>query len=403
MPQKHQGPGGADEAVDREATEAVQTPVSRRGLLGAAVGTAAVGGVAVGVALTGPGPGSADATRPAGRVAGPVQADVLAAAAHHGAIREYWIQADSFQRNTVPNGHDGMMGTDYSADQTTYYAVGYRAYTPHWGKVLDGDDDIGPNAGIPGPNLRAEVGDTIVVHFKNNDSFYKFPHSMHPHGVEYDGLSDGAWLAKTPNTPGTAVKFGETYTYTWRAKPNSVGTWPYHDHSVPQDLAPFYPKKKDASASAGGMDMGGGNAVMEIGAELGLLGLLAITDDKTPKVDKEFFLFFHDLYSDDIPSIGQDLDLFNGYAFIDNTPTFRAKAGQKVRWRVAALGKEFHVFHLHGHRWWDGARWTDSQILGPSMAITVEYTEDNAGDWLYHCHVVDHMMGGMIGRYVVEK
>jgi FtsP/CotA-like multicopper oxidase with cupredoxin domain len=70
---------------------------------------------------------------------------------------------------------------------------------------------------------------------------------------------------------------------------------------------------------------------------------------------------------------------------------------------VAALGKEFHVFHLHGHRWWDGVRWTDSQILGPSMALTVEYTEDNPGDWLYHCHVTDHMMGGMVGRYIAEE
>jgi FtsP/CotA-like multicopper oxidase with cupredoxin domain len=365
-----------------------RTSLTRRGLLGAAVGSAAVGGVAVGVSLTGSTAEAATAT------------GAQAASSKHGKTREYWIQADSFERNTVPNGKDGMMGTTFTPDQTTFWAVGYRAYTEHWGKPLAGNDDIGPNAGIPGPNIRGEVGDTIVIHFKNNDSHYKFPHSMHPHGVEYDNLSDGAWLAKTLDTPGTAVKYGETYTYTWRCKPNSVGTWPYHDHSVPQDLTPFYPKKP---AAAGGMDMGGGNAVMEVGAELGLLGLIAITDDKTEKVDKEIFLFFHDLYSDDIPSLGQDLDLFNGYAFIDNTPTFKAKVGQKIRWRIAALGKEFHVFHLHGHRWHDGVRWTDSQILGPSMAITVEYTEDNAGDWLYHCHVVDHMMGGMVGRYVVDK
>jgi FtsP/CotA-like multicopper oxidase with cupredoxin domain len=29
--------------------------------------------------------------------------------------------------------------------------------------------------------------------------------------------------------------------------------------------------------------------------------------------------------------------------------------------------------------------------------LTVEYSEDNPGQWLYHCHVTDHMMGG-IGR-----
>lgn len=330
------------------------------------------------------------------------------AANKHGRTREYWIQADSFERNLVPNGRDGMTGTVFTPDQTSFHAVGFRAYTEHWGRLLPPGDDIGPNTGIPGPIIRGEVGDTILVHFKNNDAFYKFPHSMHPHGVEYDNLSDGAWLAAAPDRPGTAVKYGETYTYTWRVKPSSVGSWPYHDHSMPQDLAPFYPSKATGSDKNThmdmdmDMDMGGDGLVMEVGAELGLLGLIAITDHSTPKADREFFLFFHDLYQDDVPSLKQDMDCFNGYAFIDNTPTFKARAGERIRWRVAALGKEFHVFHLHGHRWRDGVKWTDSQILGPSTAITVEYIEDNPGDWLYHCHVTDHMMGGMVGRYVVE-
>ncbi|MFD0327971.1 multicopper oxidase domain-containing protein [Streptacidiphilus monticola] len=140
--------------------------------------------------------------------------------------------------------------------------------------------------------------------------------------------------------------------------------------------------------------MGGGT--MEIGAQLGLVGVLVVTDHHTPDVDREFALVFHDLYANDVPSLAQDLDLFNGYAFLGNTPTFHARAGERVRWRIVALGKEFHVFHLHGHRWRSGLGyqgWVDSQIVGPSTSLTVEYTEDNPGDWLYHCHVVDHMMG----------
>jgi manganese oxidase len=41
-------------------------------------------------------------------------------------------------------------------------------------------------------------------------------------------------------------------------------------------------------------------------------------------------------------------------------------------------------------------------VLGPSTALTVEYTEDNPGEWLYHCHVTDHMEGGMMGLYRVR-
>jgi len=76
--------------------------------------------------------------------------------------------------------------------------------------------------------------------------------------------------------------------------------------------------------------------------------------------------------------------------------------GDRVRWHIAVLGKEFHVFHVHGHRWQTNGQFTDTHLLGPSMAASFEFVEDNPGKWLYHCHVTDHMMGGMTGLYVVE-
>jgi FtsP/CotA-like multicopper oxidase with cupredoxin domain len=261
--------------------------------------------------------------------------------------------------------------------------VGYRAYTPGWGRPLSGNAAIGPNTGIPGPILRGAVGDTIRVHFRNNDTHYRFPHSMHPHGVVYTPDSDGAWTAQEPHKPGTAVHVGESYTYKWLVKATSVGTWPYHDHSLPQSL-------------------GKGMAMMELGAELGLFGIFALTDHETPPVDREFCLVMHDLYQDDIPGLSQDFDCFNGYAYLGNTPTFRAKVGERVRWRIAALGKEFHAFHIHGHRWIYNGRYDDTVMLGPATTATFEYVEDTPGTWLYHCHVTDHMAGGMVGRYIVH-
>ena len=49
-----------------------------------------------------------------------------------------------------------------------------------------------------------------------------------------------------------------------------------------------------------------------------------------------------------------------------------------------------------------GRRARDAQILGPATTLTVEYTEDNPGDWLSHCHVTDHMARGMVGRSVMS-
>ena len=141
---------------------------------------------------------------------------------------------------------------------------------------------------------------------------------------------------------------------------------------------------------------------MEVGAELGLFGMIAVTDAQTPEVDREFVLFFHDLSASDAPPLAQDLSLCNGGAFVDNTPTFTAHPGDRVRWRVSTLGNSFHVFHVHGHRWHTADGWVDSQVIGPSTTLTVEYREDNPGDWLYHCHVAGHMMRGMAGRYRVS-
>lgn len=320
-------------------------------------------------------------------------------------MREYWIQVDSFPHNLVPTGKDGMMGTNVDPAGAGFTALGYRAYSPHWKKVLAGNEEIGPNRGIPGPVIRAHVGDTVKVHFRNNDTEFKWPHSMHPHGVSYTPENDGGHNAAAP-TPGSAVPFGESFTYTWTARASSVGTWPYHDHSMPQSVpqppAPPIPPGVEPANSNGSTGMGGSGPVMELSAELGMLGIIAVTDKDTPKVDREFFLFFHDMYQADVPGLSQDFDCFNGRSFLGNTPTFKARNGERVRWRIASLGKEFHVFHLHGHRWRNPAgAMVDSEVLGPSTSLTVEYTEDNPGKWLYHCHVTDHMAGGMIGLYEV--
>jgi hypothetical protein len=147
--------------------------------------------------------------------------------------------------------------------------------------------------------------------------------------------------------------------------------------------------------------LGGGTDVMEVGALLGLFGMIVITDDSVPKVDREFTVFLHDVLAF-VPGLYQDFNCFNGTAYLGNTPTFEAKVGDHVRWRVAALGSMFHAFHLHGHRWLFNGRYDDTLLLGPATTVTFDYVEDNPGKWLYHCHVTDHMMGGMIGWYIAH-
>ena len=93
----------------------------------------------------------------------------------------------------------------------------------------------------------------------------------------------------------------------------------------------------------------------------------------------------------------------NGKGYEDAVPPFAAKVGERVRWRVVSIGREFHTWHVHGHRWVDPSGvLTDNIQLGPGMYSTFDWVEDAPGSWLVHCHVPDHIEVGMVARYEVE-
>jgi FtsP/CotA-like multicopper oxidase with cupredoxin domain len=63
-----------------------------------------------------------------------------------------------------------------------------------------------------------------------------------------------------------------------------------------------------------------------------------------------------------------------------------------------------HPMHLHGHsfRWLSrngqpvaGAPWLDTVLLLAEEEVEVAFVADNPGDWLFHCHVLEHMQAGM--------
>ncbi|MEA2583664.1 MAG: hypothetical protein QOF33_1749 [Thermomicrobiales bacterium] len=157
-------------------------------------------------------------------------AALAAAPAASGAVRQYWVAATPVTWNAVPNGRDAIMGTQYDPANTVFPTTVYRRYTRGWGKPVRNTPARGGNQNlIPGPLLRARVGDRVLVHFKNLDHRFDRAHSMHFHGVHYKPSSDGAYL---PGFSGrdADVKPGRTWTYRLRAGRDSAGVWPYHDH-----------------------------------------------------------------------------------------------------------------------------------------------------------------------------
>ena len=71
---------------------------------------------------------------------------------------------------------------------------------------------------------------------------------------------------------------------------------------------------------------------------------------------------------------------------------------------MLALGDEHHTFHVHGHRWTDpDGTPIDTKTVGPAESFSFRIKEDTPGTWLYHCHIEQHMMRGMIGLYRVRR
>lgn len=64
-----------------------------------------------------------------------------------------------------------------------------------------------------------------------------------------------------------------------------------------------------------------------------------------------------------------------------------------------------HPIHLHGHAFRVLSRngrptrlreWQDTVLLAPGERAEIAFVADNPGDWMLHCHILEHQSGGMM-------
>jgi len=330
-------------------------------------------------------------------------------------VRTYYIAADEVVWDYAPRGRNltGTPGPEREEGVSTlqFRKAVYHEYTDATFSTLKPRSPEWEHLGILGPLIRAEVGDVIKVVFKNNT---KILCSMHPHGLAYAKDSEGALYSDgTPpeSKTGDAVPPGQTYTYTWtvpeRAGPGpgdaSSILWVYHSHFVePRDM------------------------------NTGLLGPILIgakgttKADGTPKdVDREFIVSFAVFdeteswyfeantmgarrytpglrFSD--PAFRRRYLLYSLNGLIEgNLPMLTMKKGERVRWYLFANSNEddVHTPHWHGQTVLFDQMRTDMVHLEPMMMIQADMVPDNVGTWLFHCHVNEHIEGGMQTLFTV--
>lgn len=355
-----------------------------------------------------------------------------------GKVRTYYIAADEVEWDYAPDGVNKMMGMKFDGYAATFmhrgeHSIGkvyrkavYREYTDATFTTLKPRAQESQYLGILGPILRAEVGDTIRVVFKNNATR---PYSMHPHGVFYDKGSEGSVYAdgaSVADKNNSVVPPGATHTYNWqvteRAGPGpndgSSVVWLYHSHVNEQ---------RDVNSGL-------------IGAIIVTARGMADADGRPKDVDREFvclFMIFDEnvswyldqniqTYTSDPKGVnrldGKPVDadgLFsifgtgftaenlrssvNGYMY-GNGPMMTMKKGERVRWYLLTLGGlvNTHTPHWHGNVVLAKGHRTDVLSLSSAEMLTADMVPDNPGIWMYHCHFDDHMNAGMVTLYKVE-
>ncbi len=313
--------------------------------------------------------------------------------------REYWIAAEKVEWNYAPSGQNLIrpsMGLDVWGKALVYEKYRYIQYTdasyttqveqPVW-------------MGILGPQLHAVEGDSVRVHFLNRADK---PLSIHVHGLQYDEENEGADMKGS----GAAVPPGDTFTYHWEADsdaapgpndPSSI-VWLYHSHV---------------------------DAVTEVYD--GLIGTVVVTkkgmerspEDPRPKdIDKAFttlFLIFNENDREIVKSgqteaydsseeaeEGNLKHAINGFIF-GNLQGLEVEQDDRVRWYLIGLGTEvdMHTAHWHGQTVLNAGKRTDVVELLPGTMVTVDMAAKTPGNWLYHCHVADHITAGMNTRWRV--
>lgn len=93
---------------------------------------------------------------------------------------------------------------------------------------------------------------------------------------------------------------------------------------------------------------------------------------------------------------------FNGMADMPEQPFVDAQQGEVVRIKMDNETAWPHAMHLHGHHFRqieaDGRTGPlrDTLLVDPDQSVEIAFVADNPGNWLFHCHMVEHAVSGMM-------
>ncbi|XP_060732353.1 coagulation factor V isoform X1 [Tachysurus vachellii] len=274
----------------------------------------------------------------------------------------------------------------------TYKKTVYREYDADFKKAK-----TTPWSGLLGPTLRGQVGDTIIVTFRN---MADHPCSIHSHGIAYGKQSEGSLYFDNTSQfekQDDVINPGKEHTYYWEvtkevapqdADPPCV-TYTYFSHN---DIVKDY--------------------------NTGLIGTVLIC--KTGSLDEsgnqvhfhqEFTLLFgvfdesNTWYSTGVAPLKEHVKYtINGFTN-GSVPDLNVCAHSKVTWHLVGMSSEPELFsvHFNGQVLQQNGHMVSSIGIISGIATSAEMVATYPGRWLLSSHISKHLEAGLHGFLDINK
>ncbi|XP_028992983.1 coagulation factor V [Betta splendens] len=325
-------------------------------------------------------------------------------------VKTYFIAAEEVEWDYAGYGQRRQEKSHQTSRETTIFTkVVFRGYVDSSFSTPEIRGEVEEHLGILGPVIRAEVGQSIVVVFRNNA---KRPFSLHPNGVTYtkqtEGLSyeDGStyWFQYD-----NEVQPNSTFTYLWKA---SLSAGPTRDESNCRTWA-YY---------------SGVNPERDIHS--GLIGPLLVcrkgTLDRSLTDTREFVLLFmtfdesqswyYEKNQEMIqrktrrrnmdPSFDRSLKFHSINGIIFNLKGLRMYTEQQVSWHLLNMGSptDLQSIHFHGQTFVHKTRSSSRQAVHPLLPgsfSTLEMHPSKPGLWQLETEVGSNQQNGMQTLFLV--
>lgn len=255
--------------------------------------------------------------------------------------------------------------------------------------------------------------------------FRCFPFPFEPPVLPHD--LDGLGLVGAPDPParGMGMMLAAARNDIPSPEPETTGRGNPHEAAPDQQADASYDEERDEEEPELQRSVIRENVLLELDDNLQFFRRLCFCRYRTPPTKAQYLLLFHNL--------GNASMCINGRKFLGNTPTVIAGLQSRMRFGIVGMGNfdGFHTFHLHGHRWIipgpDGndpttiensvqttaiSQFEDTRTFGPANSFGFTIRQGSfmgsifgpaagLGEWHMHCHVLNHMMDGMMGSMLV--